>query len=318
MSKSIKQKNKTSFAEGHYWGEVSKEKMEEYIGAIDASGFSLFKEKLFSEDRGFYDFIFDEVRADWRLCLPIEKDWKVLDIGAGLGANTFTLAKEAGKVVAMERADLRRKFLELRKKFERAENIEIVSGDALELPFEDETFDLVAVNGVFEWVGVTEKFGTPKKAQEFFLKEILRILKKGGYVYIGIENRLAANFFFGGVDHSGFRLTSWMPRFLANLYMKLRTGKKYQTYTYSKYGYEKILNKAGFNDLDFYLVLPGYNFPKHIIPYENLNGLKFVASRIMGRDNLRRRILKIAIKFPFTARLWRFLFFSFAIFGRKK
>ncbi len=301
-----------------YWGEVSKARMEEYLELIEKDGFDVFKDRLFSKDRGFYDFIFGEVRADWRFCLPVKKDWKVLDIGAGLGANSFVLAKEVSEVVSMERAALRLKFLDLRKKREGADNIKIISGDALDLPFEDESFDLIVANGFFEWVGVTDKFSSPKRAQEHFLGEAMRVLKRGGFLYIGIENRFAANFFWGGIDHSGLRLTSWMPRFLANFYTRLRTGKKYQTYTYSKRGYEKILERAGFKDIEFYLPLPGYNVPKYIVPYNHLAGLRFVAKRILGGESPQRKLLKKIIGFPGIAGLWRLLFFSFAIFAQKK
>lgn len=321
MLKFTKQLNsKHVFSGDNYWGEVGKEKMERYVAEIKNGGFEAFKEKLFSfsEDRGFYDFIFNDVRTDWRFCLPIKKGWKVLDVGAGLGANTFVLAKEVSEVYAMERAVLRAEFLDLRKKHERADNVKIISGDALSLPFEDGSFDLVVANGFFEWVGVTDKFSSPKKAQEHFLKEVLRVLKKGGFLYIGIENRFAANYFFGGIDHSGLHLTSWMPRILADFYTRIRTGRKYQTYTYSKFGYEKMLWKAGFNGVEFYLVMPGYNFPKYIIPYGHLNGLKFTVSRVLGGLSFRKKILKKIINFPLVARLWRWSFFSFAIFGRKK
>ena len=300
-----------------YWGEVNKGKMEEHLKTIDEKGFFFFKEKLYSEDRSFYNFIFDEMRADWRFCLPVKKDWKALDIGAGLGANTFVLAKEVSEVVSMERSSLRAKFLDLRKKETKQENIKIITADALDLPFRNDNFDLIAANGLFEWLGVTERFRFPKKAQEHFLKEVMRILKPGGYLYIGVENRFAASYLLGGVDHSGLRYTSWMPRFMANFYTKLRTGKKYQTYTYSKHGYEKILKQTGFRNIKFYLPLPGYNSPKHIIVYEHLEGLKFVVAHILGGLGLKRKILKKIIRFPFVARFWRSMFFSFDMFAQK-
>ncbi len=300
-----------------YWGEVNEDKMKEHLELIKKKGFFNFKKKLLAEDRGFYDFIFDETRADWRFCLPVKKDWRVLDAGAGLGANTFVLAREVVEVCAMERADLRLKFLSLRKEYESADNVKIISGDALSLPFKNESFDLVVANGLFEWLGVTNRFESPKEAQEHFLKETMRVLKKGGYLYIGIENRFAMSYLLGGLDHSGLRYTSWMPRFMANLYTKIRTGKKYQTYTYSKPGYEKILKKAGFKNLEFYLPLPGYNIPRHIISYNHLDGLKFIVTNILGGISLRKKILKKIIHFPFMAQIWRIMFFSFDIFAQK-
>lgn len=300
-----------------YWGEISKEKMGEYLELIENKGFSYFKNKLLAEDRNFYDFIFSETRADWRFYLPIQKNWKVLDAGAGLGANTFVLARETDKVYSLEKSLLRAKFLNLRKKAENQDNIEVMAADSLDLPFGPETFDLVIANGLFEWLGVTDRFKSPQEAQEHFLKQVLRVLKKGGYLYIGIENRFAASYLLGGLDHSGFRFTSWMPRFVANIYTKLRTGKKYQTYTYSKPGYEKILKKAGFKNIEFYLPFPGYNIPKYIVSYNHLEGLKFLVAKVLGNLSLRKKIIKKIIYFPLMARFWRIMFFSFDIFAQK-
>lgn len=300
-----------------YWGEVDENKMRKYLELIEEKGFSYFKKNLLAEDRNFYNFIFDETRADWRFCLPTEKNWKALDAGAGLGANAFVLAKEIKHVFAMERSFLRAKFLNLRKNEENQSNIDVIVADSLNLPFEDESFDLIAANGLFEWLGMTDKFKLPKDAQGHFLKEAARVLKKNGYLYIGIENRFAASYLLGGLDHSGLRYTSWMPRFMANLYAKIRTSKKYQTYTYSKFGYEKILKQAGFKNIEFYLPFPGYNIPKYIVSYNHLDGLKFLVAKVLGGLNFRKKILKKIIYFPFLARLWRIMFFSFDIFAQK-
>lgn len=303
--------------DGFYWGEIEKERMEEYLALIEKEGFPVFKEKLYFEDKNFFDFIFSETRADWRFCLPVQKNWRVLDAGAGLGANAFVLAKETARVFALEKSSLRSKFLNLRKEEEKQDNLEILAGDALNLPFSNDSFDLVIANGLFEWLGISDEFNSPKEAQKHFLKEVFRVLKKGGHLYIGIENRLAAVYLMGGRDHSGLRLTSWMPRFLANFYSKLKTKKEYCTYTYTKSGYAKLLKKTGFENIEFFLPLPGYNIPKYIIPYYNLKGLRFLVGYILGGASLRRKILKKIINFPLIAGLWRFSFFSFAIFAKK-
>lgn len=300
-----------------YWGEIEKERMEKYLELIEKDGFSVFKEKLYFEDRNLYDFIFSEVRADWRFCLEIKNNWRVLDAGAGLGANAFVLAREAAEVFALEKSFLRAKFLKLRKEEEKQNNLKILVGDALILPFEDNSFDLVVANGLFEWLGTSEEFKSPAQAQRRFLEEARRVLKKDGYLYIGIENRLALVYFFGGRDHSGLRLTSWMPRVLANFYTKLKTKKEYRTYTYTKKSYGGILRKAGFKNIEFFLPLAGYNIPKYIVPYEHLKGLKFLASQVLGGTNWRKKILKKAVRLPLIARVWRFFFFSFAIFCQK-
>jgi SAM-dependent methyltransferase len=306
------------FSQDDYWGEITEEKMKKYLALVEEKGFSAFQRKVLADDKKFYDFIFSDIRADWRFCLPTERHWRVLDIGAGLGANSFALAKEVEEVTSVERSFLRAKFLKLRKEHEGRKNINIMSADALDLPFGSESFDLIVANGLFEWLGVTNKFSSPQDAQKRFLKEAMRILRKGGYLYIGIENRFAANYLLGGgKDHNGLRFTSWMPRFLANFYTRLRTGKKYQTYTYSKLGYEKILKQAGFKNIDFYLTLPGYNFPKYIIPYECLSGLRFITTNVLGGLTRKRKLLKKIISLPLVARTWRLLFFSFAIFGQK-
>ena len=80
---------------------------------------------------------------------------------------------------------------------------------------------------------------------------------------------------------------------------------------------EKILKQTGFRNIKFYLPLPGYNSPKHIIVYEHLEGLKFVVAHILGGLGLKRKILKKIIRFPFVARFWRSMFFSFDMFAQK-
>ncbi len=304
-------------AQDHYWGEIQKDEMEKLLGLIEAEGFSVFKQKLFAENHGLYDFIFDEVRSDWRFCLPVAKDWRVLDLGAGLGANAFSLAKETMEVVAVERSFLRARFLEMRKNAEDQNNLSIIAADALSLPFDGASFDLVIANGLFEWLGVTDKFASPPEAQAHFLKEVLRILKPGGFLYVGIENRFAATYLFKGVDHSGLKYTSWLPRFLANAYTRWRTGQNYRTYTYSRAGYEKMFRQAGFNNIQTYLLLPGYNVPRYIIEHDDLAGLKFMTRQVFGGMSFKKRILKKIIGLPLVARLWRWLFFSFGVFGQK-
>ncbi|MEK7138176.1 MAG: hypothetical protein AAB787_01575, partial [Patescibacteria group bacterium] len=148
------------------------------------------------------------------------------------------------------------------------------------------------------------------------LKTCKKLLKKGGFLYIGIENRFAAAY-LRGIDHSGLRFTSYMPRWLANIFTKLKKGHRYDTYTYNVSGYRKLLKSAGFDDPNFYLVYPGYNLPRIIIPYEDLRSLKYLLTSMMCGNTFMRKIAKIAGRSFFLVWLYRKVFFSFSIFVQK-
>jgi ubiquinone/menaquinone biosynthesis C-methylase UbiE len=108
------------------------------------------------------------------LDLEINSESLVLDAGSGTGIVTLGFY-EAGfqpkKTIAL---DLSMKSLEIaREQFEKdekadTENISAVQGNVLNLPFADETFDLVLTCGVLEYVSLEEG-----------LKEFARVLKSG-------------------------------------------------------------------------------------------------------------------------------------------
>jgi SAM-dependent methyltransferase len=174
------------------------------------------------------------------------------------------------------------------------------------------------MNGLLEWLGAGKDTGCPKKIQIEVLQKMKSLLKPGGHLYIGIENRFALSLLTGrGLDHTGLRFTSILPRFLADSYAKLRKRGSYRTYTYSRLGYIKLLREAGFKNVDFYLPWPGYNDPRIIVPYENLKALRYLVLNIMSGNSLTKKIIKIAIRVPFVLRLYRFLFFSFGMVVNK-
>lgn len=282
------------FSEDRYWGKAPKAELEEALAYLEKEGWSAFKEKFGKK----FDQTFEENRADWRFIVPLPENFTVLDAGAGMGRISIPLARVADKVTSMDHSFLRMKYLKMRAKYEGLENIEVCVGDIFDNPFPDESFDLIVMNGLLEWVGATSRFADPREAQLECLRIARKLLKKGGHLYIGIENRLALSYLHA-TDHSGLRYTSYMPRVLAHAYMALRKGRHYDTYTYTKKGYEKLLKDAGFSDTEFYLPYPGYNLPRMMIPYNNLKALSY------------------AIRSKFFVRLYRYFFFSFGIVVRK-
>lgn len=300
------------FTENRYWGKIPEAELEKALDMIDIDGWDVFVEKF--KDR--LDFTTEENRADWRFFVPLDRNSVVLDAGAGLGRITIPLARVVKKVVACDRSVVRMKFLKKLAESKGLTNVEVVIADIFNLPFEKESFDLIVMNGLLEWVGRTDLFSDPREAQIECLKICKGLLKKGGYLYIGIENRFAAAY-LRGIDHSGLRYTSYMPRFVADMYTRFRKGHRYDTYTYGKDGYKKLLTEAGFDHQDFYLVYPGYNRPRIIIPYENLKQLRYVVRSMIHHNTFAKRTAQKLAAFLPVMWLYRKVFFSFNIFVQK-
>jgi len=126
------------------------------------------------------------------------------------------------------------------------------------------------VNGVLEWVGCAAAGeGDPAAVQAAFLKELFRVLKPSGWLYMGIENRVSLYNISGGSDpHSGVRWTAVLPRRLASLWMRIKRGERYCNYLYSAWGYRRLLREAGFEKIRLLCALPGYNLQKMLIDIE--------------------------------------------------
>jgi len=305
------------FCENKYWGEVEQNEMNEVLKTIQENGMEKGLDLAKKKYDVVYRFSCDPSRADWRFYLSIDKSWKVLDAGCGLGGITFPLAKVVGEVVAFDSSFERIKFVNLKSQNDGLNNVKTFVGDFDNLPLKDAQFDLVVLNGVLEWSGIPNESKNPREVQKDMLGKCLKLLKPGGFIYIGIENRFALNYLTTGIDHSGLRFTSWMPRFLANIYTKLRIKKPYRTYTYGKKGYEKLLEEAGFKNVKFLLPAPGYNFPKYIIPYDNIYCLQYAVEKLISPNTWKKRLVKRFANSILILKIYRRLFFCFGMIFRK-
>ena len=104
---------------------------------------------------------------------------KGLDVGCGSGALTIACAKRnpGASLTGIDRwgkeyASFSRGLCESNAKAEGVNNTVFMQGDAVKLPFEDETFDTVTSNYVYHNI--------PSKDRQAILLETLRTLKKGG------------------------------------------------------------------------------------------------------------------------------------------
>lgn len=272
-----------------YAGEVSKRDMEHLLSNIDLIGYNDALATFLEVYPSLRTYIVDYRRADWIAhCLSTNNE-RCLDIGSGLGNISESLSHIYDEIYSLEAVKERIEFQKRRFKKSGRTNIIIVRGNALELPFPDDYFDLVVCNGVLEWVGMLNKRVCPHQAQISFLNEVKRVLTSKGCLYIGIENRFGIQYLLGQRDHSGLIFTSILPRRIAdilvrkfgpeggiygegnlskkqneefgkgNLSKKQNEARGYYTYTYSRRGYHSLLRQAGFSRFKSYWVFPSYN-----------------------------------------------------------
>lgn len=103
---------------------------------------------------------------------------KILEIGAGMGGDSIYLAKQGAKVTAL---DFTKEALLAIKKNATSEGVRVdtVQADARNLPFSEETFNIIFHQGFLE------HFPKPKE----ILREQARVLKKGGYLVVDVPQR---------------------------------------------------------------------------------------------------------------------------------
>jgi hypothetical protein len=106
-------------------------------------------------------------------------DKLVLDVGSGTGRLTFAAAEKARKVYSSEPTDKLREYLRDKIKREGINNVVVLDGTIEQIPYEDNTFDIVMSGHV-----VGDDYDRE-------IAELTRVVKNGGYIIdcIGEDNR---------------------------------------------------------------------------------------------------------------------------------
>jgi len=113
----------------------------------------------------------------------IKRGSKILDIGCGPGNEAIFLAKQGMDVTGI---DLSSEVIDLAKKLADLQQVKVnfIQGDALKLPFKDNTFDVVNDTFVFHHF--------QKSIRKKYAQEIKRVLKKNGiFVLRGFSCKMA-------------------------------------------------------------------------------------------------------------------------------
>jgi SAM-dependent methyltransferase len=258
------------------------------------------------------DLSLEQANWHWLLNLPAES--RVLDIGAGMGTHSHALALRFREVIATESVLDHIQFMRQRFAQERLSNIKIVRTSVWDLPFAERSMDLIAMNGVFATVaeGVP---GDPGELQREALRKVACMLRTGGYLYIGSENRYYPGYFLGHPDpYGGLPWVTVSPRPLAQWLARRKSPDGYRNYLYSSRGYRKLLQKTGFTDIKLYAAIPSYNLPRFLIPMKGREFQHYARSFEGSPKELVRRAVKAAL---LKTNLLQNFVYSFAILARK-
>ncbi len=133
------------------------------------------------------------------------KDAKVLDFGCGIGFNIYYYSKSFPDIIGI---DNDKSAVEIAKKQLRKLgcNKKIISYNGRILPFRKNTFDIVNVSDVWEHAD----------NPSLMLKEIHRVLKRDGIIYITNPNKL-----WPIETHYKLLFLSYLPYKMANAYVRI-------------------------------------------------------------------------------------------------
>lgn len=136
------------------------------------------------------DAVFSDLFEQYIAKLDFPELGRTLEVGCGTGAMTRALARKknfSGNVIGIDQSEA---FIEAAKRFAMEEGVgkfvEFNVGDVHDLDFEDESFDVVIAHTLISHV----------TNPELVLKEIIRVIKKGGILVIFDGDYVSLTFAF--------------------------------------------------------------------------------------------------------------------------
>ena len=213
-------------------------------------------EKILAEDdRWPVLYHFSPVRQNILEWYPLKKDASVLEIGAGCGAISGVLCRNAKHVTSVDLSK-RRSLINANRNKE-YDNLTIMVGNFNDVVLK-EKYDYITLIGVLEYAGYYTDDEHPFEA---FLKKISGYLKEDVKLLIAIENKFGLKYWAGSrEDHTG--------KFFDGLEGYIDTDSKVRTF--SKEALKKIITDAGYGKAEFYYPFPDYKFPVQIFSDEYL------------------------------------------------
>ncbi len=233
-----------------------------------------------------------------------EANVRVLDIGCGSGVLSFSLAKTFPNSVGGDLEPDNIKLTSIGRRERALSNLHLLRMNGRQLPFQSESFDGVVVNGVFEWAGANTEGLDPTLLQGKFLKEVYRVLRPNGVLYLAIENRLSPSHIKSD-PHVCRPLLCVLPRSLASWISRYWYGAPYQAYIYSYWQMKKLFANIGFVNTRVFAPIPSYQYPFEFVDLDrresslreleavNIQELQAVATEALLPDDMSKLIAKL-------------------------
>jgi len=156
----------------------------------------------------------------------------LLNVGGSAGIIDSHLAENFATVTSI---DIDEGAINFAKEQFQSTNLEFKVGDAMNIAYSEDTFDVVICSQVYEHVPNAGKM----------MDEIYRVLKPGGVCYFAAGNRLMWN-----EPHYNLPLLSVMPKFLAHLYVRAaKRGEEYYETHFTLWGLKSLVRR--FQIIDF-------------------------------------------------------------------
>lgn len=132
---------------------------------------------------------------------------RTLSVGSGWGGFVVAASKAGANAVGVEPDVEEIAISKLRAKVRDVESAEFIVSVGEHLPFKDNSFDFI------ECVTVLEHVKEPQKV----IEEMIRVVKKGGFVYI-----LIPNYLYPLEQHYKIHWIPMLPKPLAKIFLRLR------------------------------------------------------------------------------------------------
>jgi len=150
----------------------------------------------------------------------------VLNVGGSAGIIDEYLSRFFQQVIGI---DIDEEAIQYAKDHFKKDGLLFELGDAMNMKYEPNSFDVVICSQVYEHVADADKM----------MSEIFRVLKPGGKVYFAAGNRIMLN-----EPHYNLPFLSLIPRRLAHLYVKLMgKGDFYYEKHFSYWGLKNLVKR---------------------------------------------------------------------------